>query len=443
VTAADLHHLRSAFVSTQTVTAEQWDAAAAKGGDVLDHLSATPAWWVPHGSAPAVTAFHRRAVKSLADAHKLDALARRLRWGDYLIRSELGRGGMGVVFRAWDLKANEEVALKRVRVNGRQVRTRFQREATILARLDHPAVAKFRGVEKLDGADVLVMEYVPGESAARLVRRLAKEGKRVPWTTAVGWTLDILDALSHAHGRQVVHRDIKPGNVMITGIAGTAVKLLDMGLAKCSDMPADGQLTIQGQILGTSEYMPPEQWAGGAVTPAADLYALGGTLFFLLAARTPFTAGSPHQHMLQHLKAEVPSVRAHRPEVPEQLDAVIARMMAKNPLHRGTARELRWQLAGVLASAAHATADTPPPPADVVIPLSHASMGSGGTTVVAAAGSTVATTRVWPLVCEMGLELKRLFGLAPRRRKSVFDEPPLARLGGLALAVAGCVLRKK
>ena len=440
-----MHHLRSAFVSTQTVTAEQWDAAAAKAGSAagtLDLLSRTPAWWEPHGSAPAVTPFHVRAVKSLAAAGRLGGLARRLRWGDYLVRSELGRGGMGVVFRAWDLRGKEEVALKRVRVPARQARTRFQREAAILARLDHPAVAKFRGVERLDGADVLVMEYVPGESAARLVRRLAKEGRRVPWTTAVRWAVEVLDALAHAHGRQVVHRDIKPGNVMITGIAGTAVKVLDMGLAKCSEMPCDGQLTAHGQILGTSEYMPPEQWTGGAVSPAADLYALGGTLVFLLTGRSPYPGDSPHQQMLQHLSAAVPAVRAVRPDAPAQLDAVLARMLAKNPLHRGTARELRWQLSGVLASAAR-TADPPASPdtADAVVSLSHPSAGVEGSTVVATAGRTVAAPRVWPLVCEMGVEVKRLFGLAPRRMDSVFDEPPIARIGGLALAIAGQVFR--
>ncbi len=438
--------VRSAFVSTHTVTAEQWEDAARvtrPGDDVLATLTSQPAWWSAGGSAPAVTSYHLKLVPSLAKAGALASLARRLRWGKYLIRGELGRGGMGVVVRGWDLDAGADVALKRMRGQSRDGRERFRREGEILSRLDHPSIARFAGVDRLDGADVLVMEYVPGESASRLVRRLTREGQRVPWKTAVGWAVEVLDALAHAHGRQVIHRDIKPGNLMITGIGGAGVKLLDMGLAKCGEL-ADADLTRAGQILGTCEYMPPEQWAGGkTVTPAADLYALGGTLFFLLTGRSPYSGSSMHQQMHGHLSAEVPAVRAERADVPEPLDAVVRRMLAKNPLHRGTARELRWQLEGVLA-ARDAAAVLDPVPADVgwgPYPRGDSTVSRGSalagrsSTVLGGGASTAVRSRVWPLVREMGGEVKRLVGLGRRHRTSVYDDPPLVRLLTLGLAV--------
>ena len=445
--------IRAAFVDSQTVTADQWaKAALATGADgwraTLTALTKQPAWWAADGSAFAVTDFHIRVVDALRKAGSLDPLARRLRWGHYLIRGELGRGGMGVVYRAWDVTARTDVALKRVRGSSKQARTRFRREGEILSRLDHPAVAQFLGVERLDGGDVLVMEFVPGESAARKVRRMTREGRCVPWKTAVGWAVEVLDALAHAHGRQVIHRDIKPGNLMITGVGGSAVKLLDMGLAKCTELPdGGGELTLAGQILGTSEYMPPEQWTGGkTVTAAADLYALGGTLYFLLTGRCPFPGDSPHQQMIGHLSGNVPSVRATRADVPEALDAIVRRMMAKNPLHRGTARELRWQLNTVLATggdsgdveAAISLVEAPES-----TPRSSASdVRAGSQTLAAAGASTAVTPRVWPLFGEMATEFKRLVGLAPRRRESVFDESPLSRLGTLGVALAVTVWDK-
>jgi len=458
--------LRPAFVASQAVTAEQWDRAAdgsADGGAVLEALNRVPAWWAADGSARAVTAYQVKLVQSLAAAGSLASLARRLRWGNYLIRNELGRGGMGVVFHARDLAANEDVALKRVRGQARQdlqeARSRFRREGEILSRLDHPSIARFRGVERLDGVEVLVMEYVAGETVSRYVRRLAAEGRRVPWRAAVRWTLDILDALAHAHGRRVVHRDIKPGNVMLTGVGG-GVKLLDMGLAKCAELTTGGcDLTHVGQILGTSEYMPPEQWTGGsAVTAAADLYALGGTLFFLLAGRSPFVGASTHQQMMQHLSAAVPSVRETRGDVPAALDAIIRRMLAKDPLHRGTARELKWQLDGLLSVASSPvvervaafdaggatpgrhSATTRPPPSE----LAPVARPKGSNTVLAAEASTVVTPRVWPLIRDMGDEFKRLVGLGKRQRTSVFDDPPpLSRLCWLTVAVGLAVWAKR
>lgn len=426
MTATD--QVRDAFIRQQVVTAQQWDEATARtsSGAVLRYLANQPAWW--DATERAVTSYHLQLTEHLEKKNALDQLDRSLRLGRFLIREELGRGGMGVVYLAWDPDAKRLVAIKRVRGQGRQIRTRFQREARVLARLDHPAIARFLGVEQVRNSDVLVMEYVRGHSASRYVRRVTKAGRQVPWPLAVNWAAQILEALAHAHGRQVIHRDIKPGNVMIQDGPGASVKLLDLGLAKCSDEPTEDEpLTRDGQALGTREYMPPEQWAnGGAVTAAADLYALGGTLFYLLAGRPPFEAESSYRIMHLHLTAAVPSVRTIRPDVPEALDAVIQRMLAKNPAHRGTARELAWQLGRVLATGRRVETPLPDVPSSssvsvVRMPETCANARPSQT--------TLAGSRVGPLLREMLGEVGRLFG---KPSASVLDAPPTERLPALA-----------
>ncbi|MFM8273728.1 MAG: serine/threonine-protein kinase, partial [Gemmata sp.] len=370
-TAHTLCPVGSVFVAAGLVTADRWAGAAAGTGSAAEVLARLAAESEDDGAqtGPAVTTYHARLVAQLGTAGALDQLPRRLRWGRFAVLSELGRGGMGVVYRAWDTQARTLVALKRVRAAGREMRQRFQRESRVLALLDHPGIAKFYGTEAVGGVEMLVMEYVPGVTASRAVRRLAKQGRAVPCETAVHWVAQTLSALAHAHDRHVVHRDIKPGNLMVTP-DGRLVKLLDMGLAKCLNDPAEGDgLTRCGQAVGTREYMPPEQWLGVAVvTPAADLYALGCTLFSLLAGRPPFDGDTTYKQMNQHLHAPVPSVRAVRPDVPVAVDEVIQRLMAKNPAHRGTAREIAWLLTRRIPVAAALAAPqveprTPPAPA--------------------------------------------------------------------------------
>ncbi len=455
--------VRAAFVDSEVVTAGQWDRAAAAGPDweaVLAALRRAPAWWAAGGGAGAVTDYHTKLVHALLGAGSLEPLPRRLRSGPFLIRTELGRGGMGVVFRAVDTRSRAEVALKRVRTQSRQMASRFRREGEILARLDHPGIARFLGAERAGGHDVLVMEYVPGETASHKVRRLTRGGEVLPWRTAVGWAVEVLDALAHAHGRGVVHRDVKPGNIMVTGGPGSAVKLLDVGLAKCVGPQAGADLTADNQLLGTSEYMPPEQWAGGKdVTPAADLYALGGTLHFFLTGRSPYAGESTVQQMMQHVSAAAPDVRPLRPDVPARLADVIRRMMAKDPADRGTARELRWGLNAVLAAggesedrtapapradarggpgdpSGHAPAPRPRPPA------APSDLSVDRPTVTACGDGPTVTSGVWPLVREMGSEIRILTGLDPRRPTSVFDDPPLSRIFALGLAVTATLYDK-
>ena len=456
-----LARVRAAFVNTGAVTPEQWDRAAeaaSPGGGweaVLGVLARTPAAWANDPEITAVTKYHQKLVAHLVRNDALDELQRRLRWNRHLIRAELGRGGMGVVFLGWDTAAGRLVALKRVRTPDRQIRARFQREARVLARLDHPGIAKFLNLERLAGGDVLVMECVAGETASKTVRRLTKAGAQLPWETAVGWAAQLLDALAHAHERKVVHRDIKPGNLMVLA-NGRGVKLLDVGLAKCADEPGGGDaLTQDGQALGTREYMPPEQWEGRTtITAAADLYALGCTLFFLLTGRAPYLGESSYQQMTQHLSAAIPSVRKLRPDVPAAVDQVIQRMLSKNPAHRGTARELNWvlsrQAAAVRQPAAAAPVVTVPrpvePPSESAPSFRPLSAPARGDTVASArlSATTLTGAGVGELSSELFTEVSRLVrswvsgrtdlgaGLDPKRRvKEVGSQLAETFWGGL------------
>ncbi len=408
----------SAFVEAGLVSSDRWIATASKGRtaeEVLTRLGAE-AEKVPTG--PQVTTYHVKLVTQLAATNALGQLPRRLRWGRFAVLTELGRGGMGVVYLAWDSLAQSLVALKRVRASSREMRQRFQRETRVLALLDHPGIAKFHGAETIGGSDLLVMEYVHGVTASRAVRRLAKQGQTLPCETAVSWVVQTIAGLTHAHDRQVVHRDIKPGNLMVTA-DGRQVKLLDMGLAKCLNDTEEGDaLTQYGQAIGTREYMPPEQWQGvREVTPAADLYALGCTLFSLLTGRPPFEGDTSYKLMNQHLHAPAPSVRALRPDVPAAVDEVIQRLLAKNPAHRGTTREIAWLLTrhATVAPTARATPTAPKPtfPSPAASSTCSAETGSpgpvtaGGAPTAQSRRTTLTGTSCWELAAEWTAEARR------------------------------------
>jgi serine/threonine protein kinase len=346
------------------VSADQWARvcrelpADATDEQFLAALANLPAAWDESGCEPTLTPWQLKQLRSGLAHHGLERTVSQLHVKSYVLRSILGRGGMGVVYQAWDTQRQRLVALKRVRQTTPDLLRRFHREARLLAKFDHANIARFLAVERTGKHVLLIMEYVPGVT---LQEQVNQSTTGLPWPQAVRWARATLAALEHAHSRRVVHRDIKPANLMLTPDAKgkLSIKLLDMGLAKCID-PTDesaGALTRDGQALGTLEYMPPEQWKDGSnVTPAADLYALGGTLYFALTGQAPFVRSNTLQYMNAHLYAAVPSVRALRLDVPIALDALIQRMLAKDPAKRGTARELRNQLSRLLSNPAEATA---------------------------------------------------------------------------------------
>lgn len=248
----------------------------------------------------------------------------------YHVLSLLGSGGMGQVFRVLDQRSGQALALKVLRPldgdEGDRVR-RFQREIQILTRIQHPAVLRI-----LDWGDspvglYFVTELVDGEDLKLAIRR------RGPWPAAEAATLGatLADALAAAHAQSVVHRDVKPNNVMIA--RDGSVRLLDFGLARGAGIDLT-TLTRTGTILGTPGYMSPEQFDAHGVDERSDVYSLGVVLFEVLTGRLPFTGQTPIAVALAHKTETPPLPRSLRPGVPAWLERVVLRCLEKDPARR-------------------------------------------------------------------------------------------------------------
>jgi WD40 repeat protein/predicted Ser/Thr protein kinase len=251
----------------------------------------------------------------------------------YRILRELGRGGMGVVYHAEQTLMDRQVAIKVINkalLDRPDFLERFQREVKAAAKLAHPNIVTAHDAEQLGGLHLLVMEFVPGRSLAAV---LAKKGP-LPVAHACHYTRQAALGLQHAHEHGMVHRDIKPHNLMLTP-KGT-VKILDFGLAKMVSEQGRGDgLTATGTYMGTPEYSAPEQ-ADDAhrADIRADVYSLGCTLYALLAGRPPFREKTDFKTILAHVEQAPPPLPGLRPAVPAALWAVVAKMLAKKPEDR-------------------------------------------------------------------------------------------------------------
>jgi eukaryotic-like serine/threonine-protein kinase len=248
----------------------------------------------------------------------------------YELAETLGSGGMARVVAAYDRRLDRRVAVKLVRddlVADPVSRERLLREARAAARLHHPNSVAVHDAGEVDGHAYVVMELVEGPS---LADRLRERGALTP-AEAVTIAASVLEALQAAHARGLVHRDVKPSNVLLPADGG--VKLADFGIAKALD-DATSSLTATGMVIGTPRYLAPEQAAGEPATVASDLYALGAVLFECLTGRPPFDAESPLAIALAHQREPVPAVREHAPEVPPALAAAVQRALAKEPGNR-------------------------------------------------------------------------------------------------------------
>ena len=258
--------------------------------------------------------------------------------GRYQIEASLGRGGMGEVFLAFDLHLRRQVALKKPKpgtpLDARSL-ARFGREARAAAVLSHPNVVAVYDIVTEDGTPYIVMELVPGEPlSAELARHRPFDLDR-----ALATGRAIAGALAYAHSMGIVHRDVKPANVMVAGAGG--VKVLDFGIARslAAATPTDTRVPF-----GTPEYLAPEQIRGEAVDGRSDVYALGCVLYEMLAGRPPFT-GDPVAVVYRHLEEEPAPPSALNPSVPTTVDAVVMRCLAKDPSQRyRSAGELEAEL---------------------------------------------------------------------------------------------------
>jgi serine/threonine protein kinase len=267
----------------------------------------------------------------------------RLLGGRYQLEGLLGQGGMAQVYRGTDTVLGRTVAIK---VLGPQYTrdeafvTRFRREAQAAARLNHPGVVSVYDTGSDQGVHYIVMEYVAGRTLAEI---LHQEGRLLP-ERAAEVAAQVAGALSFAHAAHLVHRDVKPANIMLT--PGGEVKVMDFGIARALSTDS---LTQTATVLGTASYLSPEQAQGAAVDPRSDVYSLGVVLYEMLTGQAPFAGDSPVAVAYKHVREDPVLPTALVPEVGEDLEAVVMKAMAKNPANRyASAEEMKEDLERVL-----------------------------------------------------------------------------------------------
>jgi len=279
-----------------------------------------------------------------------------VRFASYLLQRQLGRGSTGVVYAALDIDQDHQpVALKLLTLGADaepterdEVTHRFLQEARIAATLQHPHIAAVHAAGQWQGQAYLAMELLPGSDLSRYTRA----SRLLPEPVVLRVAARVAHALAHAHQRGVLHRDIKPGNVMLD-LSRDQVKVLDFGLARLDDAAR----SRSGLLIATPAYMSPEQAAGAALDARSDLYALGVMLYELLTGRLPFEAASMGQLLLQIARGEPEPLQRLRPDLPPALVMLVAELLARQPDQRPEDGE-------AVAAQLHALADawaTPPP----------------------------------------------------------------------------------
>src|ERR1700682_1737140 len=276
------------------------------------------------------------------------------RLGPYEILSAIGAGGMGEVYKARDTRLDRIVAIKVLPTHladRSELRERFEREARTIASLNHPHICTLYDTGHQDGIDYLVMEYLEGETLAQRLQKGA-----LPLEQVLQYAIEISDALDKAHRKGVTHRDLKPGNIMLTK-SGT--KLLDFGLAKLkqevapanvqlSELPtATDPLTAKGAILGTLQYMAPEQLEGKEVDARTDIFAFGAVVYEMATRKRAFEGKSQASLIAAILEREPPAMSSLQPMTPPALDRVVKTCLAKEPDERCQSAkdltdELKW-----------------------------------------------------------------------------------------------------
>lgn len=299
---------------------------------------------------------------------------------NYELDREMGRGGMGIVYRARDRRLKRIVAVKILPPElafRAEIRSRFLREAETAAQLSHPNIVPIYSVDEADGIVYFVMACIDGDN---LGKRIHDRGP-LPIADARRILAEVADALAYAHLRGVVHRDIKPDNILLDG-NGDRAMVTDFGIARAVIEGSDSRLTATGMAIGTPAYMSPEQAAGDReIDGRSDLYALGVVAYQMLAGELPFTASSTPAMLVKHLSEKPVPIDQRRPDVPRDLADTVMRLLEKNPDDRfATAGELEAALRGRGPVAPASFATTQPPRVASPSPARPAAQGAQGTT---------------------------------------------------------------
>lgn len=273
--------------------------------------------------------------------------------GNYRVLSPVGRGGMAVVYQGYQSSLDRYVAIKVMShhlANDQTFVDRFQREAAGVAQLRHQNIVQMVDFGIKKDISFMVMEFIDGETLKERLTRLNQNGERIPLSEVIRIINDIAAGLDYAHAHSIIHRDVKPANIMLrredrlaqlTGGSLFTAVLTDFGVAR---MLEGVQLTGTGATIGTPDYMSPEQARGQVATAASDVYALAIVLYEMLTGELPFTADTPVAVLLQHMQATPPSVLTKAPDIPVHFETVLLKGLAKDPSNR-------YPTAGQLAEA--------------------------------------------------------------------------------------------
>ncbi len=320
--------------------------------------------YVPFGHAFAVFLEEQRhktqvtpTDSTIVNVSATDLTGKRL--GNYRVLAALGQGGMAKVYKGYQPMLDRYVAIKVLAphfATDEEFRARFQREAAAIARLRHPNIVQVYDFGVSGSVHYMVMEYIAGDTLKMRMRAAKAKGERLsPWEV-LSVLRGVAAALDYAHERDIIHRDVKPANIMLRveeegnpDAAFTPV-LTDFGVAKIME---GVQFTGTGMTIGTPDYMAPEQGSGGSITPRADLYSLGVVLYEMLTGELPFTADTPVAVLLKHISDTPTPVHLRAPDLPPALDDVLNRALAKKPEDRYpsgaalvAAVERAWGLSG-------------------------------------------------------------------------------------------------
>ena len=248
--------------------------------------------------------------------------------GRYEIIKSIGEGGMANVYLAWDVILNRQVAVKVLRgdlAGDDKFIRRFQREAKSVSDLSHPNIVEVYDVGEEEGQHYIVMEYIDGRTLKQLIQK--RGALTVP--EVVDIMVQLTDGLAHAHEAYIIHRDIKPQNIMI--LDNGIIKITDFGIAMTMNAT---QLTQTNSVMGSVHYLPPEQAAGKSATVKSDIYSAGILMYELLIGSVPFKGDNAVEIALKQMKEKLPSVRKQNPLIPQSVENILIKATAKNPKNR-------------------------------------------------------------------------------------------------------------